>query len=136
MADFDSPFETLAILAEVVSSDDEMLSLELGTLCQRYPDVSHEQIFCLLLLRGDMNRSDAKQLAGEFVAEGGNNRTLHARSILSQVAASMSFYTNICQSILTRVAGSAFLAGAGAGFLGLAPAPIPNGYSYSYSTVL
>jgi hypothetical protein len=27
MADFDSPFDTLAILAEVVSSDDEMLSL-------------------------------------------------------------------------------------------------------------
>lgn len=90
MADFDSPFDTLAILAEVVSSDDEMLPLELGTLCQRYPDVSHEQIFCLLLLRGDMNRSDAKQLAGEFVAEGGTNRTLHARSILSQVHVSSS----------------------------------------------
>jgi len=27
MADFDSPFDTLSILAEVVSSDDEMLSL-------------------------------------------------------------------------------------------------------------
>jgi hypothetical protein len=27
MADFDSPFDTLAILSEVVASDDEMLSL-------------------------------------------------------------------------------------------------------------
>merc|ERR1712242_129063 len=62
MADFDSPFDTVSILAEVLASDDEMLSLELGTLCKRYPDVSHEQIFCLLLLRGDLARGDAKQL--------------------------------------------------------------------------
>ena len=52
MADFDSPFDTVATLGEVLSSDDEMLSLELGTLCKRYPDVSHEQIFCLLSLPG------------------------------------------------------------------------------------
>jgi hypothetical protein len=29
--------------------------------------------------------SDAKQMAGDYVAESGTNRTLHARSILSQV---------------------------------------------------
>ena len=101
-----------------------MLSLELGTLCKRYPDVSHEQILCLLLLRADLPRwgtkqqidiamlyhvesfkllyfnnpsschviiflfrNEAKQLTSEFVAEGGTaNRTLHARSILSQVS--------------------------------------------------
>ena len=86
MGDFDSPFDTVAMLAEVLSSDDEMLSLELGTLCKRYPDVSHEQIFCLLLLRGDLARGEAKQLTSEVVVEGGTaNRTLHARSILSQV---------------------------------------------------
>merc|ERR1711892_573943 len=86
MADFDPPFDTVSTLAEVLSSDDEMLSLELGTLCKRYPDVSHEQIFCLLLLRGDLARGEAKQLTSEFVVEGGTaNRTLHARSILSQV---------------------------------------------------
>ena len=63
-----------------------MLSLELGTLCKRYPDVSHDQLLCLLLLRGDIARAEAKQLAGEFVPEGGtSSKTLHARSILSQV---------------------------------------------------
>jgi len=86
MADFDSPFDTVSTLAEVLGSDEEMLSLELGTLCKRYPDVSHEQILCLLLLRGDLNRTDAKQLTVEFVSEGGiANSALHARSILSQV---------------------------------------------------
>ena len=56
MADFDSPLDTVATLAEVLSFDDKVLSLELGTLCKRYPDVSHEQIFCLLLLKGDLAR--------------------------------------------------------------------------------
>lgn len=56
------------------------MSLELGTLCKRYPDVSHDQLLCLLLLRGDQARAEAKQLAGEFVPEGGTaNKTLHAR---------------------------------------------------------
>lgn len=32
------------------------VSLELGTLCKKYPDVTHEQLLCLLLLRGDQNR--------------------------------------------------------------------------------
>ena len=56
MADFDSPLDTVATLAEVLSFDDKVLSLELGTLCKRCPDVSHEQIFCLLLLKGDLAR--------------------------------------------------------------------------------
>ena len=44
-----------------MASDEEMLSLELGTLCKRYPDVSHEQILCLLLLRADLPRWGTKQ---------------------------------------------------------------------------
>ena len=124
------PFDTLATLAGVLSSDEEMVckqiykpktshldhiywdsqpqvSLELGTLCKKYPDVTHEQLLCLLLLRGDLNkgwvfkpiaqknfsyydffinRRDAKQLASEFVAEGATaNKAFHAKSILSQV---------------------------------------------------
>merc|ERR1712059_248471 len=71
MADFDSPFDTVATLAEVLSSDDEIL--------------------CLLLLRHDLNRGDAKQLASQFIPEGGMaNTTLRARSILSQVVITSS----------------------------------------------
>ena len=44
-----------------MASDEEMLSLELGTLCKRYQDVSHEQILCLLLLRADLPRWGTKQ---------------------------------------------------------------------------
>ena len=72
-------------LKKVLASDDEMLSLELGTLCKKYPDVSHEQILCLLIFRGDLPKAEAKALTAEFVPEGGPAKTLHARSILSQV---------------------------------------------------
>ena len=69
-----------------------MLSLELGTLCKKYPDVSHEQILCLLLLRGDLPRNEAKQLTAGFVPEGGTaSKTLHAKSILSQVTMTCHF---------------------------------------------
>ena len=48
MADFDIPPDRVATLGEILSSNNDMLYLELGTLCMMYPDVSHEQIFCLL----------------------------------------------------------------------------------------
>jgi hypothetical protein len=44
MADFDSPFDALALLAEVLASDEEMLYLDIGTLVKRYPDVTYEQV--------------------------------------------------------------------------------------------
>ena len=84
--------------------DEEMLLLDLGTLVKRYPDATHEQLVCLLLLRGDMGRKDATETAAEIVPEaqlgdeaaaggagggGGSGaqsaNPLHAKSILSQV---------------------------------------------------
>jgi len=48
MADFDSPFDALALIAEVLGSDEEMLFLDIGTLVKRYPDVTSEQVCSLL----------------------------------------------------------------------------------------
>ncbi len=93
MADFDSPFDALTILADILRSDEEMLSLEIGNLVKRYPDVTHEQLVCLLLLRGDLGRNDARDTASESVpadpGDGGRS-ALHARSILSQVQVTSS----------------------------------------------
>jgi hypothetical protein len=44
MEDYDSPFDTVALLAEVLAADLEMMSLDLGTLTQRYPDVTYDQV--------------------------------------------------------------------------------------------
>jgi len=87
VADFDSPFDAIVTLADVLDCDEEMLFLELGTLCKKYPDVSHSQIVALLLLRGDLTKVEARQRAGEFSGgeEGGASRVLHARSVLGDV---------------------------------------------------
>ena len=44
MADFDSPFDALSLLSEVLASDEDMLYLDIGTLVKRYPDVTHDQV--------------------------------------------------------------------------------------------
>ena len=54
MASFDSPFQAIEALAAVLKCDDEMLALEVPVLVKRYPDVSHDQLLCLLNMRGDL----------------------------------------------------------------------------------
>ena len=54
MADFDSPFKAIEALAEVLNCDNEMLALDIGNLVKKYPDVSHDQLLCLLTMRNDM----------------------------------------------------------------------------------
>ena len=40
-----------------------MIRFDLSALLKRYPDVSHDQLVCLLLLRGDIKKEDAIQMA-------------------------------------------------------------------------
>ena len=54
LADFDSPFKAIEALAEVLGCDKEMLALDIGTLVKKYPDVSHDQLLCLLYMRNDL----------------------------------------------------------------------------------
>ncbi|XP_014238496.1 exocyst complex component 3 [Trichogramma pretiosum] len=55
-------FEIIKKLAEVVKcKDPEMLSLDLHSLVERYPDLSEDQLVRLLHLRGDIPRSEAKE---------------------------------------------------------------------------
>ena len=42
-----------------------MIRFDLSALLKRYPDVSHDQLVCLLLLRGDIQKDEAIQMATE-----------------------------------------------------------------------
>uniref|UniRef100_A0A1B6CUA5 Uncharacterized protein n=1 Tax=Clastoptera arizonana TaxID=38151 RepID=A0A1B6CUA5_9HEMI len=58
----DSPFETIKSLAEVLKSEDlEILSLDLHSLVDKYPDVTEDHLSRLLSLRGDISRSDIRE---------------------------------------------------------------------------
>ena len=44
VADFDSPFDAISQLSELLKQDDsDWLALDIGTLVKKYPDVSQEQ---------------------------------------------------------------------------------------------
>lgn len=94
--DFDSPFDALSTLAEVLSSDSEMLFLDIGTLVKRYPDVSQEQLFLLLLIRGDMNKTESRQTTAEFCPDGdkGKKSVGEAKSVFSQVTGLTGIFLN------------------------------------------
>ena len=58
-ADFDSPFKAIGAptgsLAEVLGQTDvDMLALDIGSLVKKYPDLSQDQLLCLLNMRGDL----------------------------------------------------------------------------------
>ena len=50
-----SPTDVLPILAEVLKlKDPTMMSLELGTLVNKYPDIQKDHLVALLYLRSDL----------------------------------------------------------------------------------
>ena len=63
-------FHVLPSLAEVLKlKDTSMLSLEIMGVLKKYPDVRTEQLIALLVLRGDMNRAEARQMVQDIIGE-------------------------------------------------------------------
>ena len=56
-------------------------------LCQSDPSnlIYSEQVTCLLLLRGDLSKSEAREKATEYVSNTGGGDGVRVKSILSQV---------------------------------------------------
>lgn len=61
------PFEAIAVLVEVLKSDDDMLSFELHRVVEKYPDISDDQLLRLMHLRGDLNWSDVKDKVAHLI---------------------------------------------------------------------
>lgn len=115
-ADFDSPFDAVSAMAEVIGADSEMLYLDVGTFTKRYPDLNQEQLFCILMVRGDMNRTECRTMAAEFVPDLGKpagNATAQSSSTGSSSAASKSKVGTVATSVFSQVGvGSAAAAAA------------------------
>merc|ERR1719192_861331 len=63
------PTDVLPILAEVLKlKDPTMMSLELGTLVNKYPDIQKDHLVALLFLRSDC-KGTALQLVNEILGE-------------------------------------------------------------------
>ncbi|XP_066603462.1 exocyst complex component 3 [Prorops nasuta] len=74
VGDFNSPFEIIKRLAEVLRCEDsEILSLDLHSLVERYPDMTEDHLIRLLGLRGDISRAEAKEKVS-YIFEAQRNR--------------------------------------------------------------
>ncbi|XP_052762929.1 exocyst complex component 3-like [Mya arenaria] len=63
-------FAILPMMAESLKlKDTSMLSLEIAGMMKRFPDIRLDQMINLLLCRGDMSRSEARQMVIETVGE-------------------------------------------------------------------
>lgn len=75
--ELDSPFEIIKRLAEVLRCEDsEILSLDLHSLIEKYPDINEDQLIRLLSLRGDVPKSEAKEKIS-YIFEAQRNRKIH-----------------------------------------------------------
>lgn len=82
----DSPLETIKSLAEVLKSEDlEMLTLDIHSLIDRYPDITEDQLSRLLSLRGDLNRSEIREKLSFFQNSRGQKNTSFVKSIFDQI---------------------------------------------------
>ncbi|XP_033230784.1 exocyst complex component 3 [Belonocnema kinseyi] len=91
---FDSPFEIIKRLAEVLRCEDsEILSLDLHSLVEKYPDMSEDQLVRLLSLRGDIPRAEAREKVSYILEALRNRRMLQSNpdSIFKQIVIQDSF---------------------------------------------
>lgn len=82
-----SPLETIKSLAEVLKCEDlEMLTLEIHSLIDKYPDITEDQLTRLLSLRGGLNKSEIKEkLSYIFQDTSGQKSTSFVKSIFDQI---------------------------------------------------
>ncbi|XP_065201751.1 exocyst complex component 3-like [Planococcus citri] len=82
-----SPLDAITALAEVLKSEDlDILSLDLHTLVDKFPDITEDHLSRLLMLRGDMSRSEIREKV-TFLRQSTSNRAKVAqqRSIFLQI---------------------------------------------------
>jgi len=85
--EFDSPFIAIAGLTDVLKADKEMLMLDIGTFARDYPDVSETQLLAILTVRGDLSKSEAKDLVPSELSAA-NRGEPKTKSIFSMVSVS------------------------------------------------
>jgi len=83
----DSPFDAIVKLSEVLRSEDsEILSLDLHTLINMYPDITEDQMSRLLSLRGDLSKSEIREKVQYAIKSNKEtNFTLTKNSIFQQI---------------------------------------------------
>ncbi|XP_035743046.1 exocyst complex component 3-like isoform X1 [Vespa mandarinia] len=94
VGNYNSPFEIIKRLAEVLRCEDsEILSLDLHSLVEKYPDMTEDHLVRLLSLRGDIPRGEAREKVSYILEAQRNRKTSQTitNSIFKQIMIQDSF---------------------------------------------
>lgn len=94
VGNYNSPFEIIKRLAEVLRCEDsEILSLDLHSLVEKYPDMTEDHLVRLLSLRGDIPRGEAREKVSYILEAQRNRKTPQTitNSIFKQIVIQDSF---------------------------------------------
>lgn len=82
----DSPFDAILKLSEVLKSEDsEILSLDLHTLVNTYPDINENQLTRLLSLRGDLSTFEIREKVKYAIQSNKDATNVLSKSIFHQI---------------------------------------------------
>lgn len=92
----DNPLDIIGMLAEVFKSEDDMLSLDLHRLVEKYPDISEDHLSRLLYLRGDIPKSELRDKVNYVIKQ---KSTSSHQSIFSKIVFPKSLMQDIKSNI-------------------------------------
>jgi exocyst complex component 3 len=84
--------KAISALAEVIKCDSEIITLELINFIKKYPDVSQDQLTCLLSLRGDFGRIEARQRVADLLSSGSKDESARS-TIFSLITVPSSIFS-------------------------------------------
>lgn len=88
-----NPLEAITAIAEVLKSEDlEILQLDLHVLVDKFPDITEDHLTRLLMLRGDMPRSEIRVKVSDALHSITNrSRISNQKSIFQQISFNSKF---------------------------------------------
>nr|SVE73459.1 EOG090X03GO [Daphnia atkinsoni] len=84
--------KAISALAEVIKCDSEIITLELINFIKKYPDISQDQLTCLLSLRGDFGRLEARQRVTDLLSSSSKDEAARS-TIFSLIVVPSSIFS-------------------------------------------
>nr|SVE76290.1 EOG090X03GO [Daphnia longispina] len=84
--------KAISALAEVIKCDSEIITLELINFLKKYPDVTQDQLLCLLSLRGDFGRLEARQRVADLLSSSSKEESART-TIFSMIVVPSSIFS-------------------------------------------
>lgn len=81
----EDPLEIVLLLRDILKCENDMLSLDLHTIVDKYPDITEDHLSRLLYLRGDIPRSDIREKVAHVLKSTNTHNAVPKNSIFKQI---------------------------------------------------